>query len=484
MRNFKIKTVVNYRLALALLLVSVIFMLAIVTSFAKYAHMADGGYPYATSSHCTLDKSTGKYIGCVADEWGFYKRECTSFVAWKLNAANGVYFVNGMRDGKFSNASNWGKNAIDIGFAVNDIPAVGSVAWWNASKTSPDGHVAWVSQVDASGVYIEEYNNDGNGNYNTRRLSSAPNGYIHIKDLSASTNSASLPSCNAVAADTTCIWRLVNNTNGYHFYTADINERNNIVNSGAYRYESLAFYGRTQQTPGTVPVYRIYLGSKHLWTTDIAERDYLLSVNKNAVYEGVAWYADGPTLSSGYNVYRLSNSSSGDHLWTTDTAERDNAIRSGWIQEGIGFYGASPMVADTVKASGVVNVYRVSLSNEHFYTASIAERDGVLRRPGAKYEGVGWTASDHANSKPVYRLLNSNGSHFWTTSQSEKNALASAVGWTYEGIVWYETDNATQNVYRLYNQSNGQHFWTADAAERDYAKNSLGYLYEGAAFYY
>jgi len=176
MRQFRIKTLVNYRLMTAFLLIGVLLVTAIPIYNAKRAAMFDGGYPYASAARC-YNKDTNKYEGCVADPWGFYERECTSFVAWKLNLFNGVNFYNTMKGGRFGNASNWGNNAKSIGYVVNNTPATGSVAWWSS------GHVAWVSQVDATGVYIEEYNNDYNGNYNARKIPSTPTGYIHIADL-------------------------------------------------------------------------------------------------------------------------------------------------------------------------------------------------------------------------------------------------------------------------------------------------------------
>ncbi len=110
---------------------------------------ATGGYPYHDSPSC----ATGN---CVADEWGFYKRECVSFVAWKLNAINGIAFKNKAPSGIYGNASNWTNRARAEGFSVNTSPAKGAVAWWNF------GHVAWVTSVSSDGsiVHIEEYNYD------------------------------------------------------------------------------------------------------------------------------------------------------------------------------------------------------------------------------------------------------------------------------------------------------------------------------------
>lgn len=123
----------------------------------------------------------------IVDPWRFYNRECTSFVAWRLNSVNGVAFHNTMTGpngvaGQFGNAKNWSANAGRIGYRVDSTPAVGSVAWWPSGTY---GHVAWVAQVNADGtVVVEEYNYASDGKYGTRRIAaSSVNGFIHIKDM-------------------------------------------------------------------------------------------------------------------------------------------------------------------------------------------------------------------------------------------------------------------------------------------------------------
>lgn len=93
------------------------------------------------------------------DPWAFYIRQCTSFVAWRLNDA-GIQFHNHMKGGHFGNAGNWAKNARKLGFTVNKKPAPGAVAQWNAGAFghSSFGHVAYVTEVKGDQITIEEYN--------------------------------------------------------------------------------------------------------------------------------------------------------------------------------------------------------------------------------------------------------------------------------------------------------------------------------------
>jgi surface antigen len=126
----------------------------------------------------------------VVDPWAFYNRECTSFVAWRINNDDHAAFSNNMTGlnhvaGHFGDASNWAANAAAIGYAVNTSPAAGAIAVWPSSV----GHVAYVDGVNSGGtINTEEYNWSGDGAYHTRanfNWSAAGVRFIHIKDLSS-----------------------------------------------------------------------------------------------------------------------------------------------------------------------------------------------------------------------------------------------------------------------------------------------------------
>ncbi|MFT4294381.1 MAG: CHAP domain-containing protein [Micropruina sp.] len=118
----------------------------------------------------------------LVDPWNFYNRECTSFVAWRLNSANKVGFTNQYKGAaRWGNAKTWGTVAQQRGVAVDNRPVRGAVAWSSAGEF---GHVAWVAAVHGDGtITVEEYNYNWNGNYNTRRVKASSFQYIHIKDL-------------------------------------------------------------------------------------------------------------------------------------------------------------------------------------------------------------------------------------------------------------------------------------------------------------
>jgi surface antigen len=115
------------------------------------------------------------------DPWGEYYRECTSFVAWALHSRNN--FNMPFHD----DAYNWGIDARNLDYPVNDTPAVGAVAWEPKLPGHAWGHVMWVSAVNGNQVTVEEYNEHGNGTYDQRTytLGSEPYQYIHFRDISA-----------------------------------------------------------------------------------------------------------------------------------------------------------------------------------------------------------------------------------------------------------------------------------------------------------
>lgn len=110
------------------------------------------------------------------DPWGLYKRECVSFVAYRLSTVNGFTIPYAYGD-----ANQWGYRAQNEGYRVDMNPAAGSVAWFTGNKGF---HVAWVVGVNGENVEIEEYNYGYTNRYNHRFIPrNSASGYIHFKDL-------------------------------------------------------------------------------------------------------------------------------------------------------------------------------------------------------------------------------------------------------------------------------------------------------------
>lgn len=120
----------------------------------------------------------------------FAYRNCTDFVAWRLNKQEGVtsspwsftWGTLGFAAGK-GNAADWKDAAVADGYTVNNTAAVGAVAWWGSERASGLGHVAIVSSVNGDGTSnIEQYNAAFDNNYSTQN-SVTPDAYIHIHDI-------------------------------------------------------------------------------------------------------------------------------------------------------------------------------------------------------------------------------------------------------------------------------------------------------------
>ena len=120
-------------------------------------------------------------------------------------------------------------------------------------------------------------------------------------------------------------------------------------------------------------------------------------------------------------------------------------------------------------------------SGEHFYTASVEERNHLMWC-GWKAEGIAWTAPSWGT--PVFRLYNPNaGEHHYTTSEVERAVLQYA-GWNDEGIGWYTDNSQRVPVYRVYNPNAyaNNHHYTPHAGERDVLVD-MGWRDEGVGWY-
>ena len=157
---------------------------------------------------------------------------------------------------------------------------------------------------------------------------------------------------------------------------------------------------------------------------------------------------------------------------------------------------ASTASTTLLSSAGTTSVYRFfdTLDGTHFFTASAAEREGLIAtRPDLAYEGVGLNAigatSNDPAAAPVFRFFDTlDGTHFFTTSTAERDSLINThADLTFEGIAFYE--HATQQsgdsaVYRFFDTAHGTHLYTENATERATILTTRPDLVaEGVAFY-
>ncbi|MCU6479088.1 CHAP domain-containing protein [Arthrobacter sp. A2-55] len=130
------------------------------------------------------------------DPWSLYKRECVSFVAWRMNQQMGwkpgepYPFTPGkLGIGFFGNAEQWSSQLALAGYVTDKVPKKGAIAWWGAFGglgIGSAGHVAVVKDVNeaAGTVTIEQYNAWPKEHaYSVQVMpASQVNGFIHVAD--------------------------------------------------------------------------------------------------------------------------------------------------------------------------------------------------------------------------------------------------------------------------------------------------------------
>jgi surface antigen len=118
------------------------------SSTTTTGHLRVHGYPYA-------ERCPTAGVADRIDRWRMDMCNCTSYVAWALQA-NGQridWFISGAM-----NAWNWPHVARLAGLRVLQQPQAGAVAVW-PHLSPPFGHVAYVTAVDADGGFdVSEYN--------------------------------------------------------------------------------------------------------------------------------------------------------------------------------------------------------------------------------------------------------------------------------------------------------------------------------------
>jgi surface antigen len=184
---------VLFALLLALLTAALVTVSAN-RAFADTSMCSGNAYSTCTNAGYT-DHGYGANNGNMY--WSeFSGHNCTNYVAY-FEVQNGFSTKTAYNPG---NAQYWGGYFSSRSFTVNGTPAVGAVAWWNASQGPADssGHVA----------YVEAVHKDGNGNVTSIDISednwqfgpfdwknipvgssnypvgnSTTSGFIHLKDI-------------------------------------------------------------------------------------------------------------------------------------------------------------------------------------------------------------------------------------------------------------------------------------------------------------
>lgn len=163
--------------------------------------------------------------------------------------------------------------------------------------------------------------------------------------------------------------------------------------------------------PAPVTVFRFYnrVTGVHFYTADLAERQIVLDRYSNLVDEGPAYRALPAPGTGTTPVYRFYNTQTGAHFYTADATERTRVLATypQFVDEGVQFHAYT---GDAVDRAPVHRFYNTR-TQTHFYSASESERDYVTRTyPVLAYEGVAWYAlplpsAGVAARRAAFRLL-------------------------------------------------------------------------------
>ncbi len=152
--------------------------------------------------------------------------------------------------------------------------------------------------------------------------------------------------------------------------------------------------------PTSSGVYRFFDTSNgtHFYTASLVERDNVLLKRPDLVEEGNGFGASLAASSTTESVYRFFDTVHGTHFFTASAAERDQVIAT---RTDLTYEPSATFLEDATSQAGDVAVYRLfsKVDGTHFYTASAAELSALTTPGGAGYrpdfvsEGVSFYAA-------------------------------------------------------------------------------------------
>ena len=135
-------------------------------------------------------------------------------------------------------------------------------------------------------------------------------------------------------------------------------------------------------------MYRLYnpYTHEHLFTTDAAEKDNLVSLGWN--FESVT----GKVYMHGEKggVYRLYNPTTGEHHYTTKEDELVKCVKAGWKNEGVKFFSVLDADKQTV---GMVSMYNPYEKKFYHHYTSDADEIAKMVKDGWRKEEIEWYAA-------------------------------------------------------------------------------------------
>ena len=175
-------------------------------------------------------------------------------------------------------------------------------------------------------------------------------------------------------------------------------------------------------------------------------------------------------------VYRMYNPFTGEHFYTTSEAENGNLQLNGWVEEGIGWFGATT-------GDPVYRVYNPNaLGGDHYYTLDLNEANYLVSL-GWMMDLGGAPAFYSGGGVDLYEAYNPNaqsGAHNYTTNRGEQNALLSA-GWLFDKVAWnvkgvgstFSFVDRTKGDVDITEVGGGEKYWNTNSFRWIYADRTF-----------
>ncbi len=140
------------------------------------------------------------------------------------------------------------------------------------------------------------------------------------------------------------VYRFRNLKNGFYLWSADENEKNNIVRTlqGTWLLEGPAYKINTANPLNSSPLWRFVniRGGYYLYTANPAEKASIIAnLGSTWRYEGPAYNVS--TNTSGSPVWRFRNKQNGTYLYSADLNEKNSIVAklsATWQVEGPAYY--------------------------------------------------------------------------------------------------------------------------------------------------
>ena len=130
----------------------------------------------------------------------------------------------------------------------------------------------------------------------------------------------------------TPVYRFYNKEHGSHFYTASTSERDTVLSSQSDEYllDGIAYSVNTLNPANNAPLYRFYnkKNGTHFYTASADEKNFVIStLGTTYTYDGPAYNVSLTHAPGATTVYRFYNRVNGSHFYTASSAERDDVLK-------------------------------------------------------------------------------------------------------------------------------------------------------------